>query len=111
MNSENKRDSVKKDYDLIAEQYAKNFGTYIEDLDIYTVFEEQLPEKAIILDLGAGIIGNYTFCSTSTKTVGTFIPNDEANPYIGEKNKIEYVEEDKLEVICGVEKVKMLLKN
>lgn len=61
MNSENKRNSVKKDYDLIAEQYSKDFGTYIEDLDIYDVFEEQLPEKAMILDLGAGTGRTYSY--------------------------------------------------
>ena len=38
MNSEDKRNNVKKDYDLIAEQYAKDFGTYIEDLDVYEEF-------------------------------------------------------------------------
>ena len=57
-------------------------------------------------DAGAGIIGNYTYCTTSTKTVGTFKPNENANPYIGEQNKLEYVEEEKLEVICDIEKVK-----
>ena len=36
---------------------------------------------------GAGIIGNYTYCTTSTKCVGTFIPSKNANPYIGEQNK------------------------
>lgn len=58
---------------------------------------------------GAGIIGNYTYCTTSTKSIGTFIPNDDANPYIGEQNKIEFVEEEKLEVICDVEKVKNVI--
>jgi radical SAM protein with 4Fe4S-binding SPASM domain len=61
MNSEDKRDSVKKDYDLIAEQYAKDFGTYIEDLDIYAKFEEHLPKEAIILDLGAGTGRTYSY--------------------------------------------------
>ena len=42
---------------------------------------------------GAGIVGNYSFCSASTKTVGTFMPNDNANSYIGDKNKLEFVEE------------------
>lgn len=59
-----------------------------------------------ICDEGAGVIGNYTHCTMSTKCIGTFKPNDEANPYIGEKNKLEFVEEDKLEVVCPVEKVK-----
>lgn len=55
---------------------------------------------------GAGVIGNYTFCSTSTKSIGTFIPNESANPHIGKKNKLEYVDEEKIEVICDVDKVK-----
>ena len=61
--------------------------------------------RKTICDAGAGIIGNYTHCSTSTRCIGTFKPSDEANPYIGEKNKLEFVEEEKLEVICDVKKV------
>lgn len=41
-----------------------------------------------------------------TKCVGTFKPTDEANPYYGEKNNLEFVDEEKLEVICDVKKVK-----
>lgn len=59
---------------------------------------------------GAGVIGNYTYCSMSTKCIGTFKPNDEANPYIGENNKLEFVEEEKLEVRCDVSIVKRVLK-
>jgi hypothetical protein len=66
--------------------------------------------RTAMCEVGAGIIGNYTFCSSSVKTVGTFIPNNDANPYIGEKNKIEYVNEEKLEVICDINKVKDVLK-
>ena len=63
MNSEDKRDNVKKDYDLIAKQYAKDFGSYIEDLDIYEEFEKELPENATILDLGAGTGRTYSYFS------------------------------------------------
>ena len=49
-----------------------------------------------ICEAGAGIIGNYTHCSMSTKCIGTFKPNGKANPYIGENNKLEFVEEEKL---------------
>ena len=54
--------------------------------------------------LGAGKIGEYTYCTTSTKSVGTFLPSEKANPYIGQNKKLETVEEDRLEFICEVEK-------
>ena len=47
-----------------------------------------------VCEAGAGVIGNYTDCSMSTKCIGTFKPNDDANPYIGENNKLEFVEEE-----------------
>lgn len=58
---------------------------------------------------GAGVIGEYSFCTTTSKTLGTFIPNDNASPYIGEKNKLEFVEEEKLEFICDVQIVKQVI--
>lgn len=54
-----------------------------------------------VCNAGAGTLpeSNYTYCTTCVKSIGTFIPNDGANPYIGEINKLEVVEEDKLEVV------------
>lgn len=60
-------------------------------------------------EVGAGVIGNYTDCTMSTKCIGTFKPNDFANPYIGENNKLEFVEEEKLEVACQVNIVNKVL--
>lgn len=57
-------------------------------------------------EAGAGVIGNYTYCSMSTKCIGTFKPNDKANPFIGKNNNLEFVEEEKLEVICNIDNVK-----
>lgn len=62
-----------------------------------------------VCETGAGIIGDYTYCTSSTKSVGTFKPNDNANPYIGEKNNLEFVEEEKLEVVCDVDNVKEVI--
>lgn len=62
-----------------------------------------------ICEIGAGVIGNYTHCSTSVKCIGTFKPNSNANPYIGENEKLEYVEEGKLEVVCDIDKVKNVI--
>lgn len=58
---------------------------------------------------GAGVIGNYTYCSTSTKCIGWFKPADDANPYIGKNNKLEFVEEEKLEVVCDINNVKRVI--
>ena len=58
---------------------------------------------------GAGIIGNYSYCTTTTKSVGTFKPSKNANPYIGEKEKIEFVDEEKLEVVCDINIAKIVL--
>ena len=60
-------------------------------------------------EAGAGIIGNYDYCTSSVKSIGTFKPNDNANPYIGENNKIEFIEEEKLEVVCNIENVKNVI--
>ena len=62
-----------------------------------------------LCEAGAGIIGNYTHCTTSYRGLGTFKPNNLANPHIGQRNKLEFVEEEKLEVICNVENVKQVI--
>lgn len=76
-----------------------------------TVPKENLDEvRTAMCETGAGIIGNYSYCSTSVKSIGTFMPNDNANPYIGENNKLEFVDEEKLEVICNIENVKKVIQ-
>ncbi len=58
---------------------------------------------------GACIIGEYEYCTTSVKSIGTFMPSSNAKPYIGESNKLEIVEEDKLEFVCDVNKAKYII--
>ena len=66
--------------------------------------------RKAICEAGAGVIGEYSECSYFVKGTGTFKPSDNANPYIGEHGKLEFVEEEKLEVVCEVEKVKDVVK-
>ena len=76
-----------------------------------TVPKDNLDDiRMAMCNAGAGIIGNYCYCTTCVESLGTFKPNDKANPYIGEKNKLEFVEEEKLEVICDIEKVKKVIQ-
>jgi hypothetical protein len=56
--------------------------------------------RQAIGEAGAGKIGNYSFCSFSTKGTGRFLPLDGANPTIGTVGNPESVEEERIEAIC-----------
>jgi hypothetical protein len=56
--------------------------------------------RQAIGDAGAGIIREYSYCSYSIKGVGRFKPSKDANPHIGESEKLESVEEQRIEVQC-----------
>ncbi len=49
-------------------------------------------------EAGAGKIGNYDFCSFSSRGVGRFRGNEKSNPTIGEAGQFESVEEERIEV-------------
>lgn len=54
---------------------------------------------------GAGAYENYEGCSFSVKGVGQFTPLENANPFVGEKNKISSVSEIRLEMIAPPSKL------
>lgn len=59
---------------------------------------------------GAGKIGNYAFCSFSSKGIGRFKPEVGANPTIGEVGKLESVAEERIEAVCEREKLKAVIE-
>lgn len=50
---------------------------------------------------GAGKIGNYIYCSFSSKGIGRFKPEQGAHPAIGEVGTLESVEEERIEAVCS----------
>ena len=58
----------------------------------------------------AGHIGNYSHCTFQSKGTGTFMPLSEANPFIGEQNKLEKVNEVKVETIVRESTLSNVLK-
>ena len=48
---------------------------------------------------GAGVIGEYTHCTFRTPGTGTFLGGDATDPYLGEKGRLEKVEEIRLETV------------
>ena len=66
--------------------------------------------RKVIGDAEGGIIGNYSYCSFSSKGTGRFKPNEKANPHIGKANKLEEVEEEKIEFICPRKKARKIIE-
>ncbi|MCK4777515.1 MAG: Nif3-like dinuclear metal center hexameric protein, partial [Actinomycetia bacterium] len=59
---------------------------------------------------GAGKIGNYRGCSFQVTGTGTFIPEEDAEPYSGEIGRINKVEEIRLEINVPKDKLDKIIK-
>jgi len=55
--------------------------------------------RSAIFDAGAGVIGNYDSCSFNTNGTGTFRAGENANPFVGEKDKLHKENEVRVETI------------
>ena len=66
--------------------------------------------RETLANAGAGHLGNYDFCSFSSKGIGRFRGNANSNPTIGEPGKLEQVEEERIETIAPEEKLNAILK-
>ncbi len=63
---------------------------------------------------GLDNVGNYSFCSFSTKGIGRFKPLDGASPSIGAIGKLEQVVEERIEISCtsdGVQEIIAAIKS
>lgn len=66
------------------------------------VFVPEADVDAVVRALagaGAGVIGDYTECTFRTRGTGTFRGGDESNPYLGERGRLEKVEEVRIETV------------
>lgn len=57
-------------------------------------------------DAGAGVIGDYTYCSYTVLGKGRYRSSDTSKPFIGEPGQFEEVEEERIEVVCDRIKAK-----
>jgi dinuclear metal center YbgI/SA1388 family protein len=70
-----------------------------------------VPEEALekvscaLFDAGAGQIGNYSSCSFRIKGSGTFFGEAGTNPTVGQAQKLERVDEVRLETIVPIDRV------
>ena len=61
-------------------------------------------------EAGAGKIGNYDFCSFSSRGKGRFRGNEKTNPTIGKAGNHEVVEEERIETIVPQEILKNVIE-
>ena len=61
-------------------------------------------------DPGAGEYGQYSNCSFYTKGIGYSLPNEGANPSIGEVGKVELIEEERILTFCKEEDLENVIE-
>jgi len=66
--------------------------------------------RKVLGEAGAGKIGNYDFCSFSSRGIGRFRGNTKTNPAIGKAGKYEAVEEERIEVVVPREILKDVIE-
>ena len=57
--------------------------------------------KSALFTAGAGRIGNYQQCCWQVKGVGQFMPLSGSSPHIGSQDKLEAVEEWRVEMVVN----------
>ncbi len=66
---------------------------------VYVPVSHEIIVREALGEAGAGYIGNYSHCTFNTQGIGTFKPENDANPFIGTVGEIESVKEVKIETI------------
>ena len=56
--------------------------------------------RAALFDAGAGHVGNYAHCSWTVTGHGQFLPLDGASPATGAVGSVEYLDEDRVEMVA-----------
>ncbi|HLN73104.1 MAG: Nif3-like dinuclear metal center hexameric protein [Methylococcaceae bacterium] len=72
---------------------------FLKKLVTFVPTEDAESVRTALFEAGAGHIGNYDSCSYNLTGQGSFKANEKANPYVGEKNKLHFEQEIRIETI------------
>ena len=78
---------------------APTYEVALKKLAVFVPKEAEQKVREALGNAGAGHIGDYSHCSFTTEGLGTFLPREGTNPYIGHVGQIERVEEVKIETV------------
>lgn len=101
--------------DWLAEGVRGNDGGDVRALEAYHALPESEQCKIVTFcpadavdairnglgTVGAGRIGEYQLCSFELRGTGTFFGGDTTDPAVGEKGRLEHVDEVRLEMVCS----------
>ena len=74
-------------------------NTQLSKLVFFVPIKQSNEVRDAIFEAGAGDIGNYSHCSFKADGEGSFRANDMADPFVGEKGKVHFEKEQRVEVI------------
>ena len=102
----------------LADMLGLRHQEYLEETNVGRYFEVavHVPEshvgtvRSAMSEAGAGNIGNYSECTYNIAGMGTFRPNDQANPYIGSGGNLEIVDEVRVSAVCPEHRLPAVLK-
>ncbi|MFW5432509.1 MAG: hypothetical protein ACKE5Q_06955, partial [Methylophilaceae bacterium] len=66
--------------------------------------------KQAMFDAGAGVLENYQECSWQTLGQGQFRPMEGSQPFLGEKDKLETIDEYKVEMLCDADCIEPVIQ-
>tara|TARA_B100000902_G_scaffold71178_1_gene76723 strand:+ start:693 stop:1787 length:1095 start_codon:yes stop_codon:yes gene_type:complete len=84
---------------------------FLKKLVVFCPVENAFSLKESLFCAGAGEIGRYKNCSFSIIGEGTFFPMKDANPYLGEIEKLHKQQEERIELIYPSHKEAIILKS
>lgn len=78
-------------------------------LAVYVPLNEEEKVRQALGAAGAGWIGEYSDCTFRVEGVGTFLPREGTQPYIGKQGQLEQVQEVRIETIVRQRDLKQVL--
>ncbi|SDZ20296.1 dinuclear metal center protein, YbgI/SA1388 family [Proteiniborus ethanoligenes] len=82
---------------------SNSFTEKLYKVVVYVPISHKDSVRDAMTNQGAGFIGNYSHCTFNITGTGTFMPREGTNPYIGEANRLEFVQEERIEAIVSDE--------
>ncbi len=84
---------------LLNMQVLQPLSNMLLKLSVYVPENAQNVLENALFEAGAGHIGNYSQCSFVSEGIGSFLPEENANPVSGTKGVRNFVKEKKVEVV------------